>query len=422
METPMKRREFIKKTAMGLAMTWAVPTFIAKTAASLYGQSPPASKDGRILIVLQMGGGNDGLNTVVPFADDVYYQNRTRLGIAREEVLKLDDYMGFNPKLLELKELYEEGHLALINGVGYPNPNRSHFRSMEIWQTASDADRFEYSGWLGRYFDNACQGNDDPMVGVNFGTQTPQAFDSKTHKGICITNPNRYLRGGNVADEKIVTAFPEDNEGGSIGELTGRAMDVDREPEMLDFLNKTAVDAGLTYRQITDIVKKSHISEGYPGGQLAQSLRLIAMLIAGGVSTKVFYVNQGGYDTHVNQQGTHGRLMQEFSQSLGAFCSDLKTQGVWDRVLIMTFSEFGRRVRENASGGTDHGAAGPMFISGGGVKPGLYGKYPRLTDLNDGDLKFGTDFRSVYATVIDRWLGFDSQSVLKKSFSHIDFI
>ncbi|MDX2227297.1 MAG: DUF1501 domain-containing protein [Verrucomicrobiae bacterium] len=418
----MKRRAFIRTSAMGLAMAWAVPTFIAKTAGGLHGQTLPASKDGRILVILQMGGGNDGLNTVIPHADDVYYRNRSQLGIGKGQILRLDDYMGLNPKLTELKGLYDAGHLAVINGVGYPNPNRSHFRSMEIWQTASDADRFEYSGWVGRYFDNACKGSADPMVGINFGTQAPQAFDSPGHQGICIANANRYLQAGNSADERGAAGFQENNDGGSIGELTGRAMDPEAEPAALDFLKKTAVDAGATHQQIMEIVRKAPVGGEFPRGALAQSLRLVSLLIAGGVSTKIYYLNQGGYDTHVNQKGTHERLMQEFSQSLGAFCADLKARGVWDRVMIMTFSEFGRRVRENASGGTDHGAAGPMFVTGGGVKPGLYGKYPSLTELNDGDLRYGTDFRSVYATVLDQWLGFDSQIVLKKRFAPLSFV
>jgi uncharacterized protein (DUF1501 family) len=421
---------------LGAAATWTLPVFLEKTFFTLDALAADAmtqtvtGKDGTILVVLQMAGGNDGLNMVVPYADDAYHVARPRLRLSADQVLKIDSHIALNPKLTGLKSLYDEGHVAIVQGVGYPNPNRSHFRSTEIWQTASDADRTVSDGWLGRYFDNCCAGA-DPTVGVAIGEETPQAFAAKNPTGVTFSRPEQFRfqpsepgKGQLSPEEMFFRQLNEagateeggtvaSNTGGSIGAIPGKAKN---DLSTLDFLQRTALDAQLSSDKILAIARKYKSSVTYPQGQLAASLNIIARMIAGGLPTRVYYASQGGFDTHAGQINTHERLMGEFNDAVSAFVADLKQQGNFERILLMTFSEFGRRVQENANGGTDHGAAAPMFVLGGGTKPGLFGKYPSLTDLDHGDLKFSTDFRSVYGTVLDRWLKAPSQVVLGRKF------
>jgi uncharacterized protein (DUF1501 family) len=430
---------------LGAAATWTLPVFIEKTFFALDALAADAAtqavtgKDGTILVVLQMAGGNDGLNMVVPYADDAYHVARPRLRLAPDQVLKIDHHIGLNPKLSGLKSLYDEGHIAIGQGVGYPNPNRSHFRSTEIWQTASDADRTVSEGWLGRYFDNCCSGA-DPTVGVAIGEETPQAFAAKNPTGVTFSRPEQFRfqpseRGGGQmsAEEAFFRQLNESstgeesgsvtsNAGGSIGAISGPAATGRNGVGTLDFLQRTALDAQLSSDKILAIARKYKSAVPYPQGQLAASLNIIARMIAGGLPTRVYYASQGGFDTHAGQLNTHERLMGEFNDAVSAFVADLKQQGNFERVLLMTFSEFGRRVQENANGGTDHGAAAPMFLLGGAIKAGLFGKYPSLTDLDRGDLKFNTDFRSVYGTVLDRWLKAPSQVVLGRKFPALAFV
>ena len=432
--TLQTRREFLRGTVLGGALSWALPTFLANTFAALQAEAADLAtqtttgRDASILVVLQMAGGNDGINTVVPYADDYYHRARPRLRLDPAKVLKLSDSVGLHPNLIGLKALYDAGHLAVVQGVGYPNPNRSHFRSTEIWQTACDSDRVERYGWLGRYFDNACSGA-DPTVGLSIGRQMPQAFSAKTPTGISLENPQSYrfippggFRPGqaNSAEEAFRKLNePEgemaDNSGASIGAIRGP---VAHSGSVLNFLERTSLDAQLSSDKIRAIAARTSNSASYPASELGNSLKLVAKLIAGGLPTRVYYVSQGGYDTHTNQLNTHERLMRDLGDCVQAFAGDLKAQGNLSRVLLMTFSEFGRRVAENANGGTDHGAAAPMFVMGGGIKAGLLGQYPSLApaDLFQGDVKFNTDFRSVYATVLQNWLKTPSQPILGRQF------
>jgi len=425
---------------LGAAATWTLPVFLEKTFFALDALAadaltqPVTGKDGTILVVLQMAGGNDGLNMIVPFADDAYHRARPRLSLPADQILKIDDYVGLNPKLAGLKSLYDEGHVAIVQGVGYPNPNRSHFRSTEIWQTASDADRTLNEGWLGRYFDNCC-GGADPTVGVAIGEETPQAFAAKNPTGVTFSRPEQFRfrpsepDGGRMSAEEMLfrqlneTASGEESvaapDGASVGAINGKTKS---DLSTLDFLQRTALDAQLSSDKILAIARKSKSTVTYPQGQLAASLNIIARMIGGGLPTRVYYASQGGFDTHAGQINAHQRLMTEFNDAVTAFLSDLKQQGNFERVLLMTFSEFGRRVQENANGGTDHGAAAPTFVLGGAIKPGLFGKYPSLTDLDHGDLKFNTDFRSVYGTVLDRWLKAPSQTVLGRKFPGLGIV
>ncbi len=420
---------------LGAAASWTLPVFLEKTffaldamAANALTQTP-TGKDDTILVVLQMAGGNDGLNMVVPYADDAYYRSRPTLGLPGDKILKLNSYVGLNGKLTGLKALFDEGHLSVVQGVGYPNPNRSHFRSTEIWQTASDADRNVSEGWLGRYFDNCCAGA-DPLVGVAIGEEMPQAFTAKTPTGVTFSRPEQFRWTSSEKAEDRMSAeeffFRQLNgsaesedaplagaEGGSIGAISGEKK---TDLSAVDFLQRTALDAQLSSDKVLAIARKYKSSVPYPQGPLAESLSLIARMIAGGLPTRVYYTSQGGFDTHARQIHAHERLLGELNDALSAFANDLKQQGNFDRVLLITFSEFGRRVAENANGGTDHGAAAPMFVLGGTAKPGLFGKYPSLTDLDYGDLKFNTDFRSVYGTVLDQWLHAPSQIILGRKF------
>jgi uncharacterized protein (DUF1501 family) len=433
--TLQTRRQFLRTSMLGAAATWTLPVFLEKTFFALDAMAADAltqtvtGKDGTILVVLQMAGGNDGLSMVVPYADDAYHRARPHLGFAADKTLKIDSHLGLNPKLTGLKALFDEGHVAILQGVGYPNPNRSHFRSTEIWQTASDADRNITDGWLGRYFDNCCAGA-DPTVGVAIGEETPQAFAAKTPTGVTFSRPEQFRwrtserNNGRISAEE--TFFRQLNESGasedstliatdgaSVGAIPGKAKS---DLSTMDFLQRTALDAQLSSDKILTIARKYKSSVPYPQGQLAASLNIIARMIAGGLPTRAYYASQGGFDTHAGQMNAHERLMGEFNDAVRAFVADLKQQENFQRVLLMTFSEFGRRVAENANGGTDHGAAAPMFVVSGAVKPGLFGKYPSLVDLDHGDLKFNTDFRSVYGTVLDRWLKAPSEKVLGRKF------
>jgi uncharacterized protein (DUF1501 family) len=433
------RRDFLRTSILGGALSYTVPLFLEKTfltldsmAAATPGQYA-TGKDSTILVVLQLAGGNDGINTLVPYGDDAYHKARPTIALPSNQILKISDYAGLHPKLIGLHNLYEEGHLGLVQGVGYPNPNRSHFRSTEIWQTASDSDRNETEGWLGRYFDSCCQGA-DPAVGVAIGGETPQAFSSPTPKGIAFRNPEQFrymseaandpasadmfMRQMNQVDESGHSSLSE-NSGGSIGMISGPAND---DGSTVEFLQRTALGAQMSSDKILAITRKTKSTVNYPQSQLGNSLNMVARLIAGGLPTRVYYVSQGGFDTHATQIPAHDRLMNDLNLATSAFVADLKAQKNFDRVLLLSFSEFGRRVAENASGGTDHGAAAPLFVLGGGVKPGLYGNYPSLTDLHDGDLKFSTDFRSVYATALEKWLGAPSEQVLGRKFPILPFI
>ncbi len=433
------RREFLRNGMLGSAVAWTVPTFLANTFSALHAEAADSAtqiatgRDSTILVVLQMAGGNDGLNTVVPYSNDHYQKARRSIGLSAKDVLKLNDSVGLHPSLTGFKGLYDAGSLGVVQGIGYPNPNRSHFRSTEIWQTASDSQKFEKYGWIGRYFDNACAGA-DPTVGVNVGRQMPQAFAAKKPMGISLDNPQNYRfvsgekakRGEMDASEKSYRELNstegemelggESNSGGSIGAVAGT---VTHNGSPLDFIERTAMDAQISSDKILEISKKVENKASYPASQLGTSLKLVSRLIGGGLPTRIFYVSQGGYDTHTNQANAHERLLRDLGDSVKAFTDDLKAQGNFQRVVVMTFSEFGRRVNENANNGTDHGAAAPMFIIGDKIKAGLMGTYPSLApeDLNNGDLKYTVDFRTVYAGILESWLKTKSEPVLGKKFT-----
>jgi uncharacterized protein (DUF1501 family) len=382
-------------------------------------------KDGNILVVLQLAGGNDGLNTVIPVGNDEYLKARPKIAIRDKAALRLDSKTGLHPALAGLSAAYQDGHLAVVQAVGYPNPNRSHFRSTEIWATATDENLSSTTGWIGRYFDNACQGC-DAAVGIALAGQTPQAFSAMVPKGVLYQGGGwgggkKKQKEAGLMLEADGSMVMEDDEGdgpagGSIGEIGGPSSK--GKMSSLDFLERTDMDAKVSQQEIAKASARAKNAVPYPGSRLGQNFAAVARLIAGGMPTRVYYLSQGGYDTHIDQAGAHERLLREMGDAVAAFLADLKAQGNLDRVSLMTFSEFGRRLKENASGGTDHGAAAPLFLAGGAVHAGLHGKMPSLAkkDLNDGDVKFNVDFRSVYATVLEKHLGVKSDSILGRNF------
>lgn len=440
--TLQTRREFLRRTVLGSALAWTVPTFLAETFAALQTQAAGSAtqivtgRDSTILVVLQMAGGNDGINTVVPYANDFYRKARPRLGLPADKVLKLNGELGFHPAMAGFKDLYDGGHLAVVQGVGYPNPIRSHFRSTEIWQTASDWNQVEKYGWIGRYFDNDCAGC-DPEIGVTIGNHTPQSFYSESLKGISFVKPENYRfrspRHGRFGEPAPMEAAYEKmngeeltgndaNSGSSIGELHA-AMPM-QGGRVIDFIERTALDAQLSSREVRAVADRVRNRATYPESRLGNSLKMVAKMIGGGLPTRIYYVSQGSYDTHANQLATQERLLGDLGHSVKAFVDDLKAQGNLPRVLVMTFSEFGRRVAENANGGTDHGAAAPLFIVGDKVKAGLLGRYPSLApqDLFRGDIKFTVDFRSVYAGVLETWLKTKSAPILGRQFKPLHLV
>ncbi len=425
------RREFLRTGLLGGSLCWTMPAFLSRTMQSLHAEADGAlvqgvtGRDGNILVVLQLAGGNDGLNTVIPMGNDEYRKSRPTIGVPEASILKLDPQTGLHPSLSGLASAYQEGHLAVVQGVGYPNPNRSHFRSTEIWATAVDSNKSSNTGWIGRYFDNACSGC-DASVGIAMASQMPQALTASVPKGVLYQGgggggkKKNKKSGGAKAEADGSMMMEEDDDagqaGGSIGMLNGPGNL--GKLSALDFLERTEMDAKVSQQEIAQASGKAKNSVPYPGTRLGQNFAMVSRLIAGGMPTRIYYLSLGGFDTHTQQAGAHERLLKEMGDAVAAFLSDLKAQGNLGRVSLMTFSEFGRRVKENASGGTDHGAAAPMFLAGGGIKSGLLGQMPSLApqDLFDGDVKYNTDFRSVYATVLEKHLGVKSAGILRTQF------
>jgi uncharacterized protein (DUF1501 family) len=403
----MKSRFLLPRQFLGVAATAAtLPAFVVRTSQAA------AANDPRVLVVVQLAGGNDGLNTVVPFGNDTYYRSRRKVAVPADKVLRLNDELGLHPELAGLKQLYDEGGLAIVQNVGYPNPNRSHFRSTEIWETASsatsgsnrsDGNRGDTAaGWIGRYFDLECRGAPQPMLGMQIGERACQTFAHPEPRSVTLANPDLFAwpTSGPVAR--------------GLSQLNGERF---AGSETLDFLQRTANQTIGLSRQIQEAVRQERVSGDYLPFAFQQSLRLVAQMIAAEIPTRVYYVSLTGFDTHANQTNRHAALLQELSQGLSTFCRDLAQLGHLDRTLVMTFSEFGRRVAENESAGTDHGTANVMFLAGGNVRAGIFGDAPNLDDLDQGDLKYRHDFRSVYATVLEKWLGADSRSVLQGSYA-----
>lgn len=395
----LKRKEFLQVSSLATASIM-LPKFLK----AFDGKAivPPGNK---VMVILQLSGGNDGLNTVIPVRNDIYYRSRPNLGIEKDKALQLTDEVGINPALQYFKEIYDDGSLGIINNVGYPNPDRSHFRSMDIWQTASDSDKYIYTGWLGRYLDAQCSGCDRPTQALELDDVLSLALKGENNKALAVKDPRKLYNTSHEKYFKQISAahVPED--------------------ETVDYLYKTLSETLSSANYIFEQSKTHPSSQIYPSTETGKNLKTISSLIMSDINTKVYYLSLGSFDTHVNQENQQNRLFTELNDAISAFVKDLKTNNRFQDVMLMTFSEFGRRVAQNASGGTDHGTANNMFFVGGGLKQkGLINSMPDLNDLNEGDLKHTVDFKSVYATVLRKWLDADDQKILGKQYDYMNFI
>ena len=396
-----KRREFLQVGSLATAASM-VPNFLK--AFERKAMVPPGNK---VLVVLQLSGGNDGLNTVIPFRNDLYYKARPKIGISKELTLGLNDEVGLHPALKSFKELYDDGSLSILNGVGYPNPDRSHFRSMDIWHSASQSNEYLYTGWIGRYLDAQCAGCDKPTHALEIDDVLSMALKGESAKGLAMRDPRRLFNTSNEKYFKEVVSSYKKHE----------------TEQPVDYLYKTMAETVSSADYIYQQSKLHPTSSSYPKTELGRSFQTIASLIFSDINTKVYYVSLGSFDTHINQGAQQQRLFIEMNDSISAFVKDMKTNGRFSDVLITTFSEFGRRVSQNASGGTDHGTANNMFFIGGGMKQkGLLNKMPDLNDLMEGDLKHQVDFKNVYATILRNWLNADDRKILGKEYGMLQFV
>lgn len=394
-----KRKEFLQIGSIATA-SLMMPKFLK--ALEKTSTVPPGNK---VMVVLQFSGGNDGLNTVIPVRNDIYYKSRPRLGIQKDKALQLTDEAGINPALPFLKELFDEGSLGIMNNVGYPNPDRSHFRSMDIWQSASDSNQYITTGWLGRYLDAQCSGCDKPTQALEIDDVLSLALKGENLKGLALKDPKKLFSTSNERYFKDINAAHDHDEAA------------------VDYLYKTLSETLSSADYIYQQSRRHPSSQAYPATELGRNLKTISSLILSDINTKVYYVSLGSFDTHVNQENQQKRLFTELNDAVSAFVKDLKSNNRFQDVTIMTFSEFGRRVSQNASGGTDHGTANNMFFIGGGLKgKGLLNAMPDLNDLNEGDLKYTVDFKSVYATMLHNWLGADDEKILGEKYEIMNFV
>ena len=402
------RRDFLVRGLYGIGIGAGLPFILSRTQAALAAQALAGTSverhPNRILVVVELSGGNDGLNTVVPFGDAAYYLARPKLAIKEGEAIKVASGYGFHPSMVGFERLFKDGHLAVVHGCGYEHPSLSHFSSMGFWHTGVP-NGGESLGWLGRLADRTYDAHTRNMI-VNLGTSQSLAVRSQRHSPLVFDDPARFRREGN------------DEEKHALAELS-RTRDTTN--ATLDFLASTAQNA----TESSDLVRRASSTYRTPvdygqGGGLGGNLQRVAALIAAELPTRLYYVTYSGnsFDTHVQQADLHTRLLMYTADAVRGFMDDVKRLGRADDVAMMIFTEFGRRVEENGSLGTDHGTATPMFLVGHGVKGGLYGQHPSLTDLDDGNMKMTTDFRRVYATMIKEWLGYDdTPAVLKGSFA-----
>lgn len=408
------RRQLLQGIAgagSALAIGGVLPGFLARAAAG----SPRANGD-RILVVVQLSGGNDGLNTVVPHKHEAYRAARPTLRIDSSDVLAIDAELGLHPACRPLADALEAGQLGIVQGVGYDQPNRSHFESMDIWHSCRRKEDRGQEGWLGRAFDlNGGAAARDP-VGIFLGeSKLPASLVARSTPVPSIDSPERFRLQGQDA-EALTTALSGMSSPADSTAPTGEAA------ALAEFLERSTGAALEASRRIEAALASGKAVEGYPATRLAEKLSTVGRLIEAGLSTRVFYVELDGFDTHSQQADAHRGLLEQWSGALGAFLKDLADIGRLDDTVVVSFSEFGRRVAENASEGTDHGAAAPLFLAGGRVAGGLHGAHPSLTDLDDGDLKFHTDFRSVYATLLEQWLGWDASPALGGRFESLPLL
>ena len=398
------RRDFLTRGLYGISIGAGLPLVLSRTSAALAAQALQGTSaekhPERILVVIELSGGNDGLNTVVPYGDPAYYRARPTLAIAERDAIKAAGGFGFHPSMVGFERLYKDGMLAVVHGCGYDHPSLSHFSSMGFWHTGVP-NGGETLGWLGRLADHRFDASTRNVI-VDIGTSQSLAVRSARHSPLVFDDPARFRREGTDDEKQVLAAM-------SRPAATSNAM--------LEFLKSTADNAAASSDFVRQATADYRTTVDYgQGGGLAGNLRRVAALIAKEMPTRLYYVTYSGnsFDTHVEQADLHSRLLMYTADAVRGFVEDLKRIGHADRVAVMMFTEFGRRVEENGSRGTDHGTATPMFVIGKGVKGGFYGTPPSLTDLDDGNLKMTTDFRRVYATAIQEWLGYDDTTAILK--------
>ena len=398
----LSRRDFLKISSMASSMLF-VPKFL-----KAFESNPMLDTKGKVLIVLQLTGGNDGLNTIIPYRNDIYYRSRPLIAIKKEDAINLTDDIGLNPSLKNIKTLFDQGYVSIINNVGYPDPNRSHFRSMDIWQSGSSAEQMINSGWLGRYFDTLQDEatNNRNSFAIEVDDTLSLAMKGKNKTAIAVKNIEQFHKAAGNPFYKKLAAHNMEHESKLAGYL-------------YQTLRETTSSADYIYQQS----KIYNSTQVYPDTALGKRMKTIGSLIISGADTKVFYLSHGSFDTHVDQINRQQKLFEQMDEALFALVSDLKQNNRFKDVLIMTFSEFGRRVAQNASNGTDHGTASNMFIISESLKKqGLYNPIADLDNLDQGDLKYQIDFKEVYSTILNKWLNANGEVVLNKKYQSLDFI
>ncbi len=402
----MKRNAFLAGAASGLAVVGHTGGFFSRALAQT-----ATPNDDRVLVVVYFQGGNDGLNTVVPFGMPAYYKYRPTLAVAQNDVLRINDTVGLNPQLKPFKDMYDKGQVAIVQGVGYPNPDYSHFRSTEIWETAAP-DKYASTGWLGRYLDGANVPSENLFNAVAIADVLPEVLVADRVDVAAIAQLNGY----GLASDRSKTlgrdefhAFVADNN------VPFRSPYLAQVASIEDHAQRGA-------EELPKLIAGYKPAATYPETPIGRSLGLAAQVIGSKLGTRVLYVQLGSFDTHTTQKATQDRLLADFANAISAFYADLAAHGDDKRVLTMTFSDFGRRVAENGSRGTDHGSAAPVFVIGGGVRGGLYGEHPSLDALDAGNMRFTTDFRSVYATVLEKWLQRPSSAIVGPGFAPLPLL
>jgi uncharacterized protein (DUF1501 family) len=377
----MNRRNFLTLTGTFTGGTLLLPNFL-----HAFGNQPNLVLGEQCLVFIQLNGGNDGLNTFIPYKNPLYYELRSKIALSKDNIISKNNGMAFHPALKNFAEIQQKGDLTILQNVGYPEPNRSHFRSQEIWQTASASNHYLNEGWLGRYLDLQCKEH-QPTAGINLDAIDNLALKGNEPNFITVKDPNRFK----IRNDKEENIKLSDN-------------------PQLDFVRKIANSVTEGAAEIQQALTKSTTEVSYPKTNLGKNLEWIARLIKGNLNSKVYYTSQNGYDTHDNQLAIHQRNLEELDTAVFSFYSDLKTANLLQNVTLVVFSEFGRRVKDNGNG-TDHGTAAPMFIIGGSNQGKVLGNNPNLSDLQEGDLKYQIDFRSVYAALLKHKLAFDAQSI-----------
>jgi len=396
----MERRYFLKQSALASSLFF-IPGFL-----KAFENSHPNNFGYKRLVMIQLAGGNDGLNTVVPFTNDDYYRNRPKIALQKNDLIPVSDSLGFHSSLLPLKNLYDQGNLTVINNVGYPNPDRSHFRATDIWQTASNSNQYWQTGWVGRYLDAY---GSNAYNAIEIDDSLSLLMKGENNNGIATQNPTNLFKLSQDPYFKNVLNHYNDEH---------------LSEHNLGYLYKTMIDAKSSSKYIFEKNKIASNNAEYPNNQFANKLKTTAKLINSGLETRVFFSSLGGFDTHANQMNSQKRLLEIYASSIEAFVNDLKKQGTFNDTLIVTFSEFGRRVKENAGNGTDHGAASNVFIIGNQLKKqGFYNELASLSDLDsNGDLKYTVDFRTIYASILQNWLAVNDEQILQQKFSPLSFI